>query len=87
MRLTSNSLARNWFELPADDGSDIISERHTKQNFLDDRDMEKRTHKARKAQITGFMAPPVTRPGNISATKIPINGLKAIVPNPIAPQA
>ena len=49
--------------------------------------MEGRTHKAKKAQITGFIAPPVTRPGNISATKIPISGLKAIVPNPIASQA
>ena len=56
-------------------------------NFLGDRDMEKKTNKARKAQVTGFMAPHVTRPGNVSATKIPIDGLKAIVPNPIAPQA
>ena len=53
-------------------------------NFLVYTDMEKQAHKAKEAQIIRFMALPVTRPGNVSVTRITISGLRAIVPNPTA---
>ena len=47
MRLINESWARNWFELPTDDSSDIISRRHTKHKFLGIHGYGKGTHKVK----------------------------------------